>query len=80
MKVAALERFSDPSRRCDAALIGNATDEVRVWNLPNPLREPWTFLREVPGGLASWFAPHMSMRSVALSQNASRSTRGTGGR
>ena len=33
MKVAVLERFADPSRRCDAEAMGGPEDELAVWNL-----------------------------------------------
>jgi hypothetical protein len=33
LKVAVLERFADPSRRCDPKAIGGPGDELTVWNL-----------------------------------------------
>lgn len=54
MKLAVLERFADPSRRCEPASIGSPEDEMLVWDLSGPVDEPWTFLRGVPAGLWSW--------------------------
>jgi len=54
MIVAALERFGDPSRRCERGRIATEGDEVLTWNLPSPIAAPWTCLRGVPRALAGW--------------------------
>ena len=48
MKVAALERFSDPSRRCDPCHV--------AWDLPQFRKSPVECLRLVPRALAGWLA------------------------
>jgi hypothetical protein len=54
VKVAVLERFSNPSRRCDPHRLGAAASDVVTWDLPNPLDAPFTCLRAVPGAIAGW--------------------------
>lgn len=54
MKIAALERFAEPSRRCDAAAVGEPGDTLTAWDLPDPLRAPGTFARGLPAALADW--------------------------
>lgn len=54
MIVAAVERFSDPSRRCNSGRIGGSGDEVVAWDLPNPLEQPLTFLGEIPRAITGW--------------------------
>lgn len=56
MRVAALERFSDPSRRCEPRRIGASERDVVTWDLPHPSEAPLDVLRHVPGALAGWFA------------------------
>lgn len=56
MIVAAIERFSDPSRRCIAARIGGAGDQVVAWDLPSPIEQPLTCLKEVPRAIGGWLA------------------------
>ena len=46
MKMVALERFSDPSRRCDPSHV--------AWDLPHLREVPVECLRRVPGALAGW--------------------------
>jgi hypothetical protein len=46
VKMAALERFSDPSRRCDPSHV--------TWDLPHLREMPVECLRRVPGALAGW--------------------------
>jgi hypothetical protein len=48
VKVAALERFSCPSRRCDPCHV--------TWDLPHFRKSPVEGLRLVPRALAGWFA------------------------
>ena len=48
MKVAALERFSDPSRRCDPCHV--------EWDLPHFRESPVECLRLVPQALTGWLA------------------------
>jgi hypothetical protein len=54
--VAAVERFTDPSRRCNSARVGGAGDQVVAWDLPSPLEQPLTYLKEVPGAVTAWLA------------------------
>ena len=54
MIVAALERFADPSRRCDARTVAAPGDQVVTWDLPRLGDDPLGCLRAVPRGLAAW--------------------------
>jgi hypothetical protein len=54
MRIAALERFADPSRRYDRGRIGGAGDEVVVWDLPGVSSNPAALVRGAPGALARW--------------------------
>lgn len=54
MIVAALERFSDPSRRCEPHAIATDNDRVVTWDLPSPIEKPLVCLRHAPGALAGW--------------------------
>jgi hypothetical protein len=57
MRVAALERFPDPSRRCDPGRLGGAGEAV-VWNVPGLRNEPRALARGLPGALWQWtFGP-----------------------
>lgn len=49
MTIATLERFTDPSRRCEPPA-GDAT----VWNLPGPWNDTADLLRSVPGAVTGW--------------------------
>lgn len=60
MIVAALERFSDASRRCDATRVAAAGDQVVRWDLPNPVDDPLACLRAVPRALAGWLTLPLS--------------------
>jgi hypothetical protein len=48
-----VERFTEPSRRCDPALVAEADDEVVVWDLARPPSSAWRLavdlLRAAPG-------------------------------
>lgn len=76
MKVAALERFADDSRRCDPALLGFAPDDVATVDLPDPLREPGTFLRGIPDAIRDWIAVPASMGERMALARASLRTGG----
>ena len=76
MRVAAIERFADASRRCDPGLLGLAPDDVATVDLPDPLREPGTFLRGIPGAIRDWVAVPGSMRERIALARASMGTRG----
>lgn len=54
MTIAALERFSDPSRRCEPRCIGAAETQVVRWSLPNPIDTPLACVRRIPRALADW--------------------------
>ena len=76
MRVAAIERFADASRRCDPGLLGLAPDDVATFDLPDPLREPGTFLRGIPGAIRDWVAVPGSRRERIALARASLGTRG----
>ena len=52
MKVAVLERFADPSRRCDAEAMGGPEDELAVWNLTGGWNGWRGFVANLPALLA----------------------------
>ena len=54
MTVAALERFADPSRRCEPARIADRAADVEVWNLPGLRNRPLELARAIPGAAAGW--------------------------
>lgn len=56
MKVAALERFADPSRRCEPGRIAERAAEVQVWNLPSLSNRPLDLARSLPGAVANWLS------------------------
>jgi len=74
MIVAALERFSDPSRRLPPREIAAAGDEVLSWELPHPFEHPLDALRRVPGALRAWLRLPATQRTALL-----RACLGTGG-
>lgn len=57
MRIATIERFSDPSRRTDPRLLGHA-DRVETWDLPNPIVNPLACLTEIPRAAGKWLAMH----------------------
>ena len=61
IKVAVLERFADPSRRCDPEAIGGPMDEVTVWNLTGHLNNRRGFVRNLPAWLSRWRAEPLSV-------------------
>ncbi len=65
MSVAVLERFADPSRRCDDAHERLASGRVEVVDLPDPVRAPAAFLRELPGAIGDWISVPASLRERA---------------
>jgi hypothetical protein len=54
--VAALERFSDPSRRCDPRELAGLGASVTTWDLPHPFQAPLDGLRRLPAAIAGWLA------------------------
>lgn len=54
MSVAALERFADPSRRCEPGHIADRVTDVQIWNLPGFRNQPLDLARSVPGAVADW--------------------------
>ncbi len=74
LTIAALERFAETSRRCEPAIA--ASDAMIVWNLPAPLRDPVTFLRETPGAVVDWITVPTSMRERARLLHACLDTGG----
>ena len=65
MSVAVLERFADPSRRCDDAHERLASGRVEIVDLPDPVRAPAAFLRELPGAIGDWISVPASLRERA---------------
>ena len=65
MRIATIERFSDPSRRTDPRLLGDP-GEVETWDLPNPLSDPLACVRQVPRALGAWVAMHNGDRGQLL--------------
>ena len=76
MKVAALERFADPSRRCDPGLLRIAPDDLVAVDLSGPARDPVAYLRDLPGALREWIAVPASMAERIALARASLRTRG----
>jgi hypothetical protein len=56
MIVAALERFSDPSRRCEPRRVAAPEDRVVTWDLPDASEAPLACLRGIPRALAGWLS------------------------
>jgi hypothetical protein len=52
LKVAILERFADPSRRCDPAAAGDPEDDLTVWNLTGGNRQ--SFVNNPLAWLSRW--------------------------
>jgi hypothetical protein len=74
-RVARLERFSEPSRRCDPRW-GDADDESLPWDLPGLRNGPLGLIRRTPRGIADWLTypiPHDERRRLL------RACLGTGG-
>ena len=76
MKVAALERFAEPSRRCDPAVAATATDTLVAWDLHGPPGKRGTALRSLPAAVADWVAAPASMRERLALLRACLGTRG----
>jgi hypothetical protein len=53
MRVARLERFSEPSRRCDPRRV-NPEDELLLWDLPGLRNRPLGLLGAAPRAVADW--------------------------
>jgi len=62
MKVLAVERFAQASRRCDPAHVVRDGESVETWDLPDPLRSPLAALRAAPSAVAGWLNPHLGAR------------------
>jgi hypothetical protein len=60
-----LERFADPSRRCDAARGDFVSGDVERIDLPNLRRAPLGFVRALPGALYDWVTLPVSLRERA---------------
>lgn len=75
MTVAALERFADPSRRCDESRIAGDR-ELEVWDLPGLKRDPADLVRRTPGALRDWLARDVPISVKRELLAASLRTRG----
>jgi hypothetical protein len=62
VRIAALERFSDESRRCDPARIAGPDDDVVVWDLSRAPGEPLPSLLQVVLALHEWATLKMRFR------------------
>lgn len=76
MRIAAIERFSDPSRRCAPEAISAPGDEVLMCDLPSPFRDARALARAVPGAVAAWLKLPLPLRGR---WELLRSCLGTGG-
>jgi hypothetical protein len=77
VRIAALERFSDPSRRCDPTRIGNDADEIVLLDLvpaPGERTPSWV---EVARSLGSWVALREPLRDRCKLFWSSARMRGT---
>jgi hypothetical protein len=72
MRIAVVERFAEPSRRCEEKRFFGAADEIEVWNLPSPRTDTLALLRETPAAIAGWLASPMppGMRGKLLRASA----------
>ena len=67
MRIAALERFADPSRRCEPALVRGPGDDLETFDLPDGRRTPVAFARALPGALRDWLrVPRTSVERRSL--------------
>jgi len=73
--VAAVERFADPSRRCEQVRIGGG-EAVEVWDLPGVKRDLAGLVRRVPAALAGWLAGDIPREVKRELLGASLRTRG----
>lgn len=60
MSVLAVERFADPSRRCEPARTDS--EAIEVVDLPDPRRGPARTLRALPGAMRDWIGVPASMK------------------
>ena len=56
MTVAAIERFADPSRRCDPQTLAASGSDLLTWALPGAIEAPMECIRAVPRALGGWLA------------------------
>jgi hypothetical protein len=76
LKIAALERFRDPSRRYAAGRIREPGDEVVVWDIAGLHNQPPVLLRELPGALGNWLGLEAPSRTRRRLLRACLGTRG----
>jgi hypothetical protein len=58
-RVAVLERFGDPSRRCDPRQVAHPGDELTVWDLAEANDNPRALLKRLPCEVLRWVAGPM---------------------
>ncbi|MBS0321534.1 MAG: hypothetical protein JSR18_13400 [Proteobacteria bacterium] len=57
-----VERFAQPSRRCDPQTLVPVPAAVDVHTLPHPRTDPAAYLRSIPRALAGWVGGPLTMR------------------
>jgi len=62
VRIAAVERFAHPSRRCDPARVATPDDEVVVWDLSIPDGGPFESVRDVIRAAREWAALPVPLR------------------
>jgi hypothetical protein len=76
MRVVAIERFSESSRRCEPSRIAGTTDEVVIWDLALPPDPARYLVQRMPGVVAAWLTYPMSRGERWRLLRACLSTRG----
>ena len=62
MRIAAVERFAHPSRRCEQARVASPDDEVVVWDLSTPDGGRFESARDVVRAAPEWAALRVPLR------------------
>lgn len=76
MRIATLERFSEPSRRCEPSRIARAGDEVVTWDLALPPDRVRYLFERMPGAMAAWLTYPMPLGERWRLLRACLNTRG----
>ncbi len=78
MRVAALERFADPARRCDPERIARDGDELEIWELPGIERDLRSVLRLLPSAIGDWLDTSIPIGERLSLLRACLASRGAG--
>lgn len=62
MRIAILERFSDPSRRCDPVRVATPDDDVLIWDLSRSRGDPIPSFRDFVHVAPAWATLSMPLR------------------